>query len=223
MARRKKEEIDATRLLPLTPLDRQFLKSARTKRHVRVDGKSVELSQEEIAVSTLYKNALNGSVHGMGQWLQYALVAQQKHEVELAECIAMARKMKAKQQQLLDRALSRDEPTRLILPHPDDIVIDLETGYKVVGPWDEAELLKIEKLVKRRDAFCVQAELEKCYSWPVPPDGEIDPDCPFRGGSAEFLAIDTDSDLPARFRLTDQQHLTCAPFLPPVLGRIRHL
>ncbi|MEL7279385.1 MAG: hypothetical protein AAGK79_03460 [Pseudomonadota bacterium] len=210
MARKPRSKRASSSIEQLTPLDQQFIESAQRKRQVRVDGQSVELTQEAIAVQHLFKSAMGGSIHGMGQWIHYTQLAQEKEEAKRERQIEGARQFIELQRLKLKQAERRGEHTRLILPHPDDIEIDPATGVDFVGPYDETELLEVEKKVRLRDAYFVQGELETCFSWPEPPAEEHNPDCPFQDGSAEFLGLMTDRELPQRFRLSEDDRFKLA-------------
>ena len=80
-----------------------------------------------------------------------------------------------------------------LLPHPDDVVIDDETGVRFIGPVDEAQAAKLDETIKVRDILIMQDALDRCLA--EDPDGDDQP------GSALLLAMILDKSVPARFRL----------------------
>lgn len=120
-----------------------------------------------------------------------------KREVETGH------RYKAKAELLLKRAVETGSDPKLVVPHPDDIIVTVGKGWKMPGPCNQEELDRVLDSCKRRDILIMQAVLEErlatAEEWRSA--GDRTEDQP--GASAWVMAFWMNMELPERFRLTD--------------------
>lgn len=98
---------------------------------------------------------------------------------------------------MIAECMTRGEAEPEVLPHPDDIVIDLETGPRFIGPFDREELKKFQETQRLRDVLILQDVLDQRSK--VRLDGT-----PLKEpGGALLLAMSFDKGLPPRLRMSD--------------------
>ncbi|MBX3530977.1 MAG: hypothetical protein KF849_10240 [Rhizobiaceae bacterium] len=103
---------------------------------MRDGGKVSEISIREALPKSLFLAAMNGNARSQGvafDWFQAAEIQYARDRVERQQ---FARTWQQLQQAELETAATEGADTRLVLPHPDDIVIDDDFGYHLVGPFD---------------------------------------------------------------------------------------
>jgi hypothetical protein len=193
----------------LTLKDQPVLQAVldRASQPVRMrDGETVrEISGREAMIQSVFVAGLKGNARSQGLALDMMRQADLARAKERAERRELARKWKAIQRDKLDVAVAAGQSTRLILPHPDDIDLDDVEGYRVMSPFDEQDLLRLEQLMKVRDALIMQQVLDDrrqentSDSRPVAVTRY-----PNRSG-AMVAATLLDQMLPPRFRLEDAQ------------------
>jgi hypothetical protein len=120
-----------------------------------------EVSTRDAMVQSVYATALKGNARSQGLALDLMRTADMLVAKARAEHEAEGRKMKAFKAQELAAAIAAGRDTRLILPHPDDIVVGGDAGYSIVGPCDEASLLRHEHTLRVIDALILQDVLDR--------------------------------------------------------------
>ncbi len=159
-----------------------------------------EVSTRDAMVQSVYATGLKGNARSQGLALDLMRTADILRAKERSERESLARNWKAIQAQELAAAIEAGRDTRLILPHPDDIVIGGDEGYRIVGPWDEASLLKHEHTLRVIDVLILQDELDRRRrkrSEQTPPSVADD----LTGAS--LLAFFLNHTLPARIKIGD--------------------
>jgi hypothetical protein len=188
----------------LTPLQKILLDEAGRKVTITSEGRQQEVSIEQVVTRKLLQVAASGSVHALSNAVNEIILAQRIMQQEIEKDIEFARRVKAHQKVLLDKARKEGLDLNTVLPHPDDIEIIPGVGYKVHGPWDEAELKIVLGNCARRDLYILQAALEERLLGPEV-DLETHKDGSTDEGSALLLAQFLNQGLPERFAKSNLQ------------------
>ena len=153
----------------------------------------------------LLQAAASGSVHALSNAVNEIIVAQRIMQQEIEADVEFAHRVTAHQQVLLDKARKEGQDLNTVLPHPDDIETIPGVGYKVHGPWDEAELKIVLGNCARRDLYILQAALEERLGKPESDQQGSPSDEQFLGALALVLVHFFNEGLPARFHKSDMQ------------------
>ena len=118
------------------------------------DGSRVE---EIPAIQALYRamflNALKGNRHSQKLMMESLIKVEDQEYARMAEAIDTAIKYKVEWERTLERYREQGIPEPVMLPHPDDVVIDLQKGsFQVLGPATAEEKAALDDLICRRDA-----------------------------------------------------------------------
>jgi hypothetical protein len=182
----------------LTPLQKILLDEAGRKVTITSEGHQEEVSVEQVVTRRLLQSAASGSVHALSNAVNEIILAQRITQQEIEADVEFARRVKAHQQMLLDKARKEGQDLNTVLPHPDDIEVIPGVGFKVHGPWDETELKVILSNCARRDLYILQAALEERLLGPEMVADEPSPKAS-KGGSAMLMALFFNHGLPDRF------------------------
>ena len=182
----------------LTPLQKSLLDEAGRKVTTASEGRQQEVSIEQVVTRKLLQVAANGSVHALSNAVNEIILAQRINQREIDEDVEFGNRLKTHQQKLLDRASSEGKDPNTVLPHPDDIEVIPGVGFKVHGPWDEAELKIVLSNCARRDLYILQAALEERLLGPEMVTDEPSSEAS-KGGSAILMAQFFNHGLPDRF------------------------
>ncbi|MFN0115601.1 MAG: hypothetical protein ACKVPY_13085 [Paracoccaceae bacterium] len=109
-----------------------------------------------------------------------------------AECHFWS-EVKAHQQRVLDQARAAGAPAPKVIPHPNDIKIDWETGPQFLGPLSEPEWQFCKKIADFRDCLYLKQAMEDAL------DGVPMRDRPRLGG-ARMHALILNQLMPPSFR-----------------------
>ncbi|QDY99441.2 hypothetical protein FQ775_03100 [Nitratireductor mangrovi] len=161
----------------------------------------LEVPTREAVTRSVMVAALKGNARSQGLALDLIRSADIQRARDRSKRQAFAHEFKRVQTRRFERAVEAGEETRRILPHPDDIVIDDDYGYHFAGPVDEAELCKVEQIVRYRDALIMQDVLDERLAARQASQTE-QPDRSEQSGALLFASV-LDSTLPSRFRLDD--------------------
>jgi hypothetical protein len=173
----------------------------RASKTVRMrEGDTVsDINIREALFQSTVAAALKGNARSQGLAFDLIRSADIQRARDRADRQEFAKTWQQVQRDNLEAATAAGTDTRLILPHPDDIVIDGNTGYHLVGPFDETSLLKVEASIRYRDALVMQDVLDERLEG-CKPRRSAASDCgePF---GALLFAIALDTTLPPRFRI----------------------
>lgn len=87
--------------------------------------------------------------------------AEQAHAREVRERNEYWSAYQAAARAVIAERTAKGEAEPEVLPHPDDIAIDWETGPRFIGPLDEDELKKFQETQRLRDALLMQDVLDR--------------------------------------------------------------
>ena len=179
-----------------TRLDAEALRIGAQIRDVRIGGSIESLTMTELVIRKQVESAISGSPLAQKSFLERADRSErlQSEVIDLiCDNFELMREAQAKR---IAMAKARGEDTTLILPHPDDIVIERGKGVRIVGPVDEEDFKRTMNTVHVRDAFLYQDSLDassypKAFKRPA-----------VLGEPLCFASI-LNNALPSRLRLSD--------------------
>ena len=161
----------------VTDVYRAIMAEAQRMVTLRANGRAESATLQEAVVKVLFKRALDGSAHALNQVFHMMRDAEALSAVEVAAEVAKGNEFRAVFAKELERvereakaegldAVAIRERTNRVVPHPDDIVVKLESGYAIVGPVDGKELASVLHTRATRDTFLLQHVLEARLDWP---------------------------------------------------------
>jgi hypothetical protein len=165
---------------------------------VRDGEKVTQLPAIEAVLRAQYASGLRGNAYSLKHIVErYDWAYREERQHRLAQ-IEFWKSYKETESKAIADAKAKGETPPNPLPHPDDVIIDYETGVRFRGPMNEKELAQYEELLKLRDILIMQHELDKKL-WTR--DFSNDPlDGP---GSAFIFADFINKHAPERFKLCE--------------------
>ncbi|MDH4414775.1 MAG: hypothetical protein QE484_15795 [Rhizobium sp.] len=188
----------------LTSLQEILLKEAARPVNIVAEGRSQTISMEEVLIRKLLQVAANGGQHAISNAIYLINDAQRLEQLRVAEEVELGLTFKGRQQQRLAEVMARRGDPNTVLPHPNDIVVEVSVGYKIIGPFDETELKRVLRDCEWRDAAILQAALEERLGPPTagePADASRHP----ADATSLFMMQVLNRALPKRFQKTDVQ------------------
>lgn len=191
----------------LTRFQKSVLEEANRKISLRSDGRAQEATLADIIIRKLFQVATNGSVHALGHAIRNITEAQTLNQALIRQKVERGTQVKERMQQRLEQAIRDGLDPVWVVPHPDDVVIDEDEGWRMNGPVDEDGLQPIRQSVRMRDVFLLQAVLEERLS----PYSSVDPDdvpaVDKPGSTSLVFAFLLNDSLAARFQKSIPQVL----------------
>lgn len=139
--------------------DNAVARHMRKRVNTRQNGQTKPMSMREAMLAKQAEVALKGSPYAIRHVLMMDQRATEREAQErLAQREAWVR-IKQSQERRHVAAIAKGEDVDLILPHPEDIVIDADDA-RVVGPCDTAELAACHEAMQMRDLLFLQQGLE---------------------------------------------------------------
>ena len=145
---------------PLSPNQEMTHAFATLRRTVRIDGEEQQLSNYEAMERRLFATGIAGNSIAQREYLRRVDATFEANCLAIAEECERWTTIKAQQQKQIAAAKASGSTNACILPHPDDIVIDPERGVQLLGPIDDEDWKRFDRLVKMRDAFYLQQAME---------------------------------------------------------------
>jgi len=134
------------------PTERLILKEAYRTVTIREGDKTIELPAIQAAMRALTIAAMKGSRLSQTALTEIVRAAELRERTETIEAMEAAIEYKQKWTAELYRLRQTGHPEPLLLPHPEDIEIDLRNGGVIVlGPMNNEEKEWHDKRVSRRD------------------------------------------------------------------------
>ncbi|MFI0844675.1 DUF5681 domain-containing protein [Mesorhizobium sp. IMUNJ 23232] len=163
----------------------------------REGGKVTEIGMRGALAESIVAAALKGNARAQGLLVDMFRSIDEKRAREIQESSALWEAYKKTAAQELNSARERGEPEPKLLPHPEDVIIDLQTGPRFVGPLDETEEKRLQGTIALRDLLIMQEVLE-ARTWTGPE--ATDP--MDRPGGALVIAFTLERAIPPRLRLS---------------------
>ncbi len=187
----------------LTPLQKVLLDEADRRVSIVSDGAQQDVSIHQLVSRKLLQMAANGSVHALSNAINEINTAQSLKQQQIDEDVEFGQRYKDYQQRRLDQAIENGEDPGKVLPHPDDVQVVLNKGYRIAGPVNETELKTVRECCALRDVLIQQSELEDRNGEPAVVALIENPEEPFAGALAIVMAHMINNALPERFRKSD--------------------
>ena len=153
-----------------------------------------QMSTFELTLRAETKSAASGNAYAQKHKIERGIQADREHRAEIEESNAFWRKYVDWHREQIAEAERKGEPPPALLPHPDDVIIDDETGVRFIGPVDEVGVARLAETIKVRDILIMQDALDRCLTEDL--EGDDQP------GTALLFATLLDNSVPARFRLS---------------------
>lgn len=107
----------------------------------------------------------------------------------------------AEAREAIAKAERNGEPTPALLPHPDDVVLDHDTGVRFIGPLSEEGAKWLEETCRVRDMLIMQDALDQRTADYA--ESDKSPDDRAKPGTALLFALTLNNSVPDRLKLSD--------------------
>lgn len=171
-----------------------ILESGQQKVTAREGDKVSELPVPDVLARSILATALKGDPRAQRLMLHELRAAEERKAIEVQAAKALACSYKDDAYQQLDAARAAGKPPPPIYPHPDDVVLDDDTGFHVIGPADADEQRKLQQTLHIRDILLLQDELDQRL-WSAARPGSP--------GGALLMAVALEHTIPERYRLNE--------------------
>lgn len=172
---------------------KHILKLMRTTTSVRINGGAPQfLTNSEVLTTKMFEAALKGGINAIRLVYHEQRIAAAEEKAEIEEKRAAWTLYRREQERACLQSKEAGRDPNLVVPHPDDIIID-NSGGRITGPFDEAELQTILWTVALRNHLYLQQALEDYRERP--------------SDSPMLLAQFLNANLPRRFTLTNFDEL----------------
>lgn len=145
----------------MSAFDRSVEKLAKNTVTVRKGGETVELSMTDALLESQLKTALSGSPHAQRQVIENIRKAEAARQAIIDEDVKVWSFYKETRTAEIEKARADEEPIPLIIPHPDDVIIDEEKGVRFDGPVTKEEHRQVLKCKALVDALLLQDALDR--------------------------------------------------------------
>ncbi|MDJ0614772.1 MAG: hypothetical protein QNJ29_13980 [Rhizobiaceae bacterium] len=192
-----------TSLPQLTEIEKEYLRLSKEIIFAKINGKQTSMTRSQLMLTKQFETGMGGSPHAQNRYLKQTHEAEVKELAQIEQEVQTFERFKKRQEQTIKDMEKKGEPTKDVLYHPDDFVIDPNKGAWINGPITQKELGEIYDTCKLRDTYLLQDVLERrlCQS------DHGDEFHPSGRRSAFFLALLKDRTLPERFRLEEDKIL----------------
>lgn len=145
----------------LTSLEAALLREARRQITVTNNGRSEQISMEQALIKRKYQAALQGSPHALHQTSKALQEAEAAELAYIRNGEEEAETYRQHGKKLIRQAINKGEDPRLVIPHPDDVRFDPETGNWLHGPAGKPDHERIFDLLDVIDLLILQDTLEQ--------------------------------------------------------------
>jgi hypothetical protein len=184
----------------LLPSQKLLLDKAQASIKVKSEGQDKLISILDALMQKSVQLALGGSVHAMGQIMRAIKAAEKAHAKQISQDVEQGHLIRNHYTLKLKNWVEAGNDPKLCVPHPDDIIIDEQTGWNAIGPVDAEDLQSTLKQCALRDALFANGVLDGRMAskaeWAAA-GGDIkrEPDC-----TGTALALLIERSLPERFQ-----------------------
>ena len=120
---------------------------------VRDGGRVEEIPAIQALYRAAFLNALKGNRHSQKLMMESLIKIEAQEYSLMAEALDTAINYKVEWERAFERDRQQGKPEPSLLPHPDDVVIDLQKGsFQILGPATAEEKAELDDLIRRRDA-----------------------------------------------------------------------
>lgn len=181
-----------------TQLHELTLAEAERPIRVREGGNVTEIPTKMALLQAQSNLGLKGNAYAQKHALERIERAQREEAARIAADHEYWRGYRRDALRQLAEARANGAPEPILLPHPDDVVIEPGKPVRIVGPVNDEEAHQYQEIVKLRDALIMQSVFnERCAPQDQKADGEA------RALGASLLARLVDSALPQRMKIEE--------------------
>lgn len=163
---------------------------------VREGGEVRTMTTIEAIFRALSASALKGNAHAQWRAIDRYDQAQRERQQMIAREVEVWQYYVEQKRKEMAEAAAQGNQIPAPLPHPDDVVIDHETGVRFIGPICKKDLERMNENLAFRDALLLQDALDNRLFECV--DDRLD-----GPGTAYLFAYFLNLAVPKRFRLSD--------------------
>jgi hypothetical protein len=132
--------------------DRLILTEAYRPVTIREGDTAIQMPAMQAAIRALGISAMKGSRLAQRALAELVRDAEAKHKAETEAAMEAMLEYKQKWGAEIERCRRLGQPEPVLVPHPDDIMVDFrDGGVKVRGPLNEDEKPEWDKWIQRRD------------------------------------------------------------------------
>jgi hypothetical protein len=184
----------------LLPSQKLLLDKAQASIKVKSDGQDKLITILEALIQKNVQMGLSGSSHAMGQIMRSIRAAEKAHAKQITQDVEEGHLIRQHYTLKLKNWVAAGNDAKLCVPHPDDIIIDEQTGWNASGPVDAEDLQSTLKQCALRDALFANGVLDGRMAskaeWEAA-SGDMKREPDFTG---KALALLIERSLPARFQ-----------------------
>jgi Family of unknown function (DUF5681) len=174
------------------------LKEGQRRIPVREGDEIREIPAIQAVMLSQLKSATGGSAYAQKHYIQRFDWAERENRERIAREIEVWEEYVSIQRRLISDAQAKGQPLPSPLPHPDDVIIDYETGVRFVGPLCDEDVARMQETLKVRDALILQDELDRREISNAKSEDPLD-----GPGTAMVWAMILNQSVPKRFRLSE--------------------
>lgn len=172
-------------------------RAAAKKIKLREGDQTREVPAYEALMEAAVTHGIKGNARYAGMAIDYIRQADEAYARDLAHSVALWTTYKEYYSAQLDEARRAGIPEPEVYPHPDDIVIDIKTGPKFLGPWDDEENKQIQHTVRTCEVFLMQDQLDRRSATRLDGSPVKEP------GTALYVFNAINESLPPRLKYSD--------------------
>jgi hypothetical protein len=176
-----------------------MLRAAQKLVRVREGERTLEVPLREALARSIVTSAINGNPRAQGLAVDLFRQAEQKHAQEIQEQNAFWLHYKEVMSARLADAAAKGEPAPLMLPHPDDIVIDPLNGPRFLGPLEEEGEAALNETLALCETLIMQDVLDERSTQRLNGEPVTEP------GGALLMYYALQGSVPPRLRLSEIQ------------------
>lgn len=152
----------------------------------------------EAVLRAQYGSATRGNAYSQKHIIERYDWAERERRQQRMKEIEFWKAYVADQREAIADAKGKGKTSPTPLPHPDDVLIDYETGVRFIGPLSEDEVAKLDETLRTRDALIIQDALDQRRADRMGSDDPLD-----RPGTALVFAHILNRCVPERCKLSD--------------------
>lgn len=200
MAKPSRRRVREPEARTLNELQKTVLAHSEKMVTVRQDGVSTEMPFQDILVNKIAETAVKGGSHAQRLYVEILDDARAvNHARVVRECTIWSEYVLDARRRIV-AALAAGRPAPDLVPHPNDILIDHETGVRIAGPIDQEEAERCQDWADLRDVLLCQDALDVRLACGVR-NGSVSQDA----GAALVLMHLANDALPERLQLSDAE------------------
>lgn len=170
------------------------------------DGEEVkQISSIDAVFRAQIATAVKGNAYAQKQAIERYGRAEREKRQQIEEETEVWRGYVDSAREKIAKSEMKGEPPPALLPHPDDVVLDYDTGVRFIGPLSEEGTKRLEETCRMRDILIMQDALDRRQA--SEPDSTGLNDLSDQPGTALLFALTFNQFVPDRFKLSDDEFI----------------